>query len=428
MSTEASSSTARSARVLRSATRQNTITEEDQNEGSRAPSAPVDEGREESRAPLASEEEADGSELTPVPTPEPAPRPAPELTATDILRLMHQQQEQYNEKFQQLLERQAAPAPANTKIFKMTDPNMFCGGAVELDAFLNHLKRNFASHESSFPRGDPDKVQYALGYLGTWSSHTDPKLKDNKMIDPVTWARDLEKASHPCLQNFELFEAELRRTYGDKDRRQKAALRAYWETKQGSDEVVRSYESRIKSIWRDAEWDETKPGVQRVMYDLAWGGLKTWIRRQIEPLQPDGGFNTLDELFDMAVKVEGPRDVIQSSKQSKQSKHKPNSDKTDKAETSEKDNSTDKGKKRSFQQSSSKSSEKTENKDKLPPAAWVSKDEYKRRKEHNLCMRCGDANHKSVDCPRFSRSRHPGQNNNNDNKRPRTEDIKKEKN
>ena len=81
-----------------------------------------------------------------------------------------------------------------------------------------------------------------------WASHTNSKLQDNKMIDPVTWSRNLEKASHPCLQSFELFEAEIQRTYGDKDRRQKASMRAFLEMNQGNDEVVCNYAARIRSI------------------------------------------------------------------------------------------------------------------------------------------------------------------------------------
>jgi hypothetical protein len=436
MSAQASSSsTARSARALRAASRRNETIEEEHEE-SRAPSTREDEDEDQDE-----DEDEDDSELTPVPTPD----RVPELTVTDILRLMHQQQEQYQqrqqqqqeqyqERFQQqqelmqlqqqqfaaaLLERQAAPAPAPAnKIFKMTDPDRFCGGATELDGFLSHLKRNFESHGTLFPRGDPDKIRYALGHLGTWASHTDSKQRATQMVDPITWSRDLERANHPCLRDFTQFETEVRRMYGDKDRRQKAALRALLEAKQGNEETVRTYAARIRSTWRDAEWDETSPVGQRILYDLAWGGLRTWIRKQIEPLQPDGGFNSLDELFDMAVKVEGPREVF-PSKKSQYSK-KSNS------ESTEKDNSKDKGKKRSHQQS--KSSDKKD-KDKLPPAEWLSLDEYKRRADKNLCMRCGDANHKSDDCPKFSRCLgKPGHRNSSSNKKARTEDEKTAKN
>jgi hypothetical protein len=89
------------------------------------------------------------------------------------------------------------------------------------------------------------------------------------MVDPISWSRDLENANLPCLRDFMQFEAEIRRMYGDKDCRQKAALRAYMETKQGNDESVHNYVARIRSTWRDTEWDESSPAAQRIMYDLA---------------------------------------------------------------------------------------------------------------------------------------------------------------
>jgi hypothetical protein len=98
MSAQASSSTARSGRALRSATRQRAVTEEEPEEP-RAPSAHDDEDQddeEEPRAPSGSAEGTD-SDLTPVPTPEPAP--APELTTADLLRVMQQQQERFQETF-----------------------------------------------------------------------------------------------------------------------------------------------------------------------------------------------------------------------------------------------------------------------------------------------------------------------------------------
>jgi len=49
--------------------------------------------------------------------------------------------------------------PGNqSKIFKMVDPLRYCGGAKELDKFLETLRSNFASHKHLFPRGDPDQV------------------------------------------------------------------------------------------------------------------------------------------------------------------------------------------------------------------------------------------------------------------------------
>jgi hypothetical protein len=56
-------------------------------------------------------------------------------------------------------------APA--ALFKMRDPAPFCGGPAELERFLGQIKMNFESHGHQFPRGDPDKVQYAMGLFRT---------------------------------------------------------------------------------------------------------------------------------------------------------------------------------------------------------------------------------------------------------------------
>jgi hypothetical protein len=46
-----------------------------------------------------------------------------------------------------------------SKIFKRVDPLRYCGGAKELDKFLETLRSNFASHKHLFPRGNPDQVR-----------------------------------------------------------------------------------------------------------------------------------------------------------------------------------------------------------------------------------------------------------------------------
>jgi hypothetical protein len=57
------------------------------------------------------------------------------------------------------------PIPA--AIFRMRDPAKFCGGAGELERFLTQLELVFELHGRHFPRGDPDKVQYATGLLAS---------------------------------------------------------------------------------------------------------------------------------------------------------------------------------------------------------------------------------------------------------------------
>jgi hypothetical protein len=59
-----------------------------------------------------------------------------------------------------------APA-ARSNLLKMKDPAPFCGGPTELERFLRHIRVNFESHGHQFPRGYPDKVQYAMDLFRT---------------------------------------------------------------------------------------------------------------------------------------------------------------------------------------------------------------------------------------------------------------------
>jgi hypothetical protein len=44
-------------------------------------------------------------------------------------------------------------------IYKLVDPVRFCGGAKELDRFLDALRSNLNSHGHLFPRGGPDHAK-----------------------------------------------------------------------------------------------------------------------------------------------------------------------------------------------------------------------------------------------------------------------------
>jgi len=59
------------------------------------------------------------------------------------------------------------PEATKTKIFDLTHPEQYCGGAKELDNFLDTLQSNFQSHAHLFLHGDPDKVKYAASLLST---------------------------------------------------------------------------------------------------------------------------------------------------------------------------------------------------------------------------------------------------------------------
>jgi hypothetical protein len=96
----------------------------------------------------------------------------------------------------------APMAPAvHPRTFKMRNPAPFCGGADDLDRFLTHVKRLFKSHPQQFPRGEPDQVEYAIDFLGSWKENVDEGLRKTQMTHPYQWASELIKAESECLDD-----------------------------------------------------------------------------------------------------------------------------------------------------------------------------------------------------------------------------------
>ena len=154
-----------------------------------------------------------------------------------LLKLLFEQQAEWKEERTLMLTKhdrsRTIDRPYNPRnqsnIFKMVDPLRYCGGAKELDKFLETLRSNFASHKHLFSRGDPDQVKYAVSFLDTWNNQPDMAQRQTENTDPSEWASDLREAKDPCLENFELFANELQKIYGDKDRRLNSATTAMQE-------------------------------------------------------------------------------------------------------------------------------------------------------------------------------------------------------
>jgi hypothetical protein len=144
---------------------------------------------------------------------------------------------------------------ANPKPFKMRNPAPFCSGADDLDPFLTLLKRLFKSHPQQFPRSEPDQVEYAIDFLGSWKENVNESLCKTQMTQPNQWASELIKAKSECLDDWDHFEMKIRKMYGDPDRQLDASTRACLEIVQGvsdSNETVKAYSNRMRSLWREA--------------------------------------------------------------------------------------------------------------------------------------------------------------------------------
>jgi hypothetical protein len=299
-------------------------------------------------------------------------------------------------------------------IYKMVDPVRYCGGAKELDRFLDALRSNFNSHGHLFPRGGPDHVKYAISLLDSWSTHQNPAQRQTEMMDPSEWAVDLSAESDPCLQDFDLFSQEMTKVYGDKDRRRIAVIRLMQEFTQLPQEPVRAYANRLKANWRQAGWNLQKH--EEVLYDIAWAGLRNSLKNKVGPMTPTcGRFDTMDELFDKAAAseithIDSKKPQQQQSQQQKQPMDTPH-----------------KGGKRGYRPSISEPANTTGEKSGhsgsnkygksggggqssgLPPAPWVSTEVFESRRSNAKCLRCGSPNHKASFCPKYSRGGNPPQ-------------------
>jgi len=175
----------------------------------------------------------------------------------------------------------------------MVDPGRFCGGAKELDRFLDALSLNCNSQGHLFPCGGPDQVKYAISLLDAWSNHQNPTLRQTAMTDPSEWAGDLFAESDACLQDFHLFAQEMAKVYGDKDRRCVAVITLMQGYIQLPQESVRAYVNRLKANRSQAGWNLQKH--EEVLYDIAWAGLGNSLKNNVGPMTPAcGRFNTLD--------------------------------------------------------------------------------------------------------------------------------------
>ena len=222
--------------------------------------------------------------------------------------MVEQQQQTIEFHFQhntELLERRGSSTPDAKDKFLISQPNRYGSCARELETYLGSLQSNIRTHEHVF-HNDMDKVKYSQVHLGSWAYHTDDNMQKTIIIDPITCGQDQQKNNSPCLNNLELFVAEIQKIYGDKDRRLNVARKSFYDFPQvyyNADENVRAYANRLPRNWREAEWDEVE--FQPMLYDMVWAGLKANLLPTLKPFTKENGkFNSIDEVFDRAADVE----------------------------------------------------------------------------------------------------------------------------
>jgi hypothetical protein len=91
------------------------------------------------------------------------------------------------------------------------------------------------------------------------------------MTHPNHSASELVKSESECLDDWDLFEPEIREMYGDPDRQLDTSTRACPEIVQGASDAnrtVKAYSNRMRSRWREAGCNAESMDVRRVLYDM----------------------------------------------------------------------------------------------------------------------------------------------------------------
>ena len=230
-------------------------------------------------------------------------------------------------------------------------------------------------------------------------------MQKTTMIDPITWGQDLQKNNSPCLNNLDLFVAEIQRMYGDKDRRLDVTRKPFYEFQQGyhnADGNIRAYANCLRCNWREAVLNELQ--FQPMLYDMVWAGLMANLLPKLKPFTKENGkFNSIEEHFDRAADVE-----TEPEKYDKQQQNPPG------------ESSLPGRKKYNFRPSISEMQDVPKNPsnpyqpDKssgggrkgLPPSPWVTGIVYASRKANGKCLLCGGEGHKAFQCPKYTKPKY----------------------
>ena len=287
--------------------------------------------------------------------------PPPENPEVELARLRRELQ-RANERIA-FLHRAATVTPSPPEVFrepKVNKPSEFSGKLSEYSTFISQCLLIFSMCPISYAK-DEQKVLFVISYLaGT----------------PRSWARSiLENPGHPYRTDFASFKKALDAMYADRNLKQKALdkLGHLEQTKS-----VASYSAEFQQIIAPLDLDS--PSKQSMFYR----GLSSGIKKALIYF-PQA--KTFDELLEQCVSIDQSQYAIRQEEKLLEKSSKSHS-KSPGNNSKKPDQSPRPGSSSTRKPSQSSG-----------PHEPLSNDEKKRRRENNLCFRCGSPHHRIGGCP-----------------------------
>lgn len=257
----------------------------------------------------------------------------------------------------------STPAPAYHEP-KVNKPAEFGGKLSEYSTFMSQCLLTFSMCPISYP-DDEKKVFFVISYLiGT----------------PRNWARPiLENEEHPYRKNFPAFKKALDAMYADRNLKQKAL------DKLGRLEQTKSVAAYAAEFQQTiAPLDLDLPSKQSMFYR----GLDSDIKKSLIYFPPA---QTFDELLEQCVSIDQRQYAFRQEEKHAAKSSKPHSKSPRHDDKSKPSNhgSSSHGQSISYPKQRQSSQ----------PHPPISEDEKNRRRENNLCFRCGSSEHRVNGCP-----------------------------
>lgn len=255
--------------------------------------------------------------------------------------------------------RTLTPAAETTREPKVNKPAEFDGKLSEYSKFISQCLLTFRMCPVSYAE-DEQKVFFVISYLtGT----------------PRGWARPiLEDESHPLRNDFPAFKKKLDTMYADRNLKQKARDRL-GHLKQTKS--VATYSAEFQQIIAPLDLDDDSK--QSMFYK----GLHSDIKKSLIFFPPA---KTFDELLEQCISIDQRQYALRQEEKHSEKSSKSHS----KPSSYNNSNSNKPGNHGSVPSSTSKPKQ---------PHPPVSEDEKNRRRENNLCFRCGSPEHRINGCP-----------------------------